>query len=123
MKKDLLSIKNEKGFYLPFVLVVSIISLSATITSIFIYQNEIEATNLLLQQLEVETMRQVTMERFHMDQMYLEVDTGEFQYELPYSIATGNYYVGDEDVFMEFQIKTDDLTYEFSHQLPINTIN
>src|SRR5690625_4922488 len=114
MKKTLTFIKREHGFYLPFVLVVSIVTLSATATSTLIYQNELEATHLLLQQLEVETMRQVTIEQFHKDQMFLERDTGEFQYELPYSSATGTYTTEDGDVFIEFKVKTDNLTYDFN---------
>src|SRR5690625_1162075 len=96
MKRILTFIKGENGFYLPFVLVVSIVTLSATTTSIFIYQNEMEATNLLLQQLEVETTRQVVIEKFKEEEMYLKEDSGEFEYELPYSNTTGNYQRSEE---------------------------
>jgi len=117
MKRILTFIKGENGFYLPFVLVVSIVTLSATTTSIFIYQNEMEATNLLLQQLEVETTRQVVIEKFKEEEMYLKEDSGEFEYELPYSNTKGNYQTKNEEVEIDFKIKTDHLTYDFIYQL------
>jgi len=117
MKRILTFIKGENGFYLPFVLVVSIVTLSATTTSIFIYQNEMEATNLLLQQLEVETTRQVVIEKFKEEEMYLKEDSGKFEYELPYSNTTGNYQTKNEEVEIDLKIKTDHLTYDFIYQL------
>lgn len=115
MKRKWFSINGEHGFYLPFILVVAIVTLSTATTSILIYQNEIDATNLLLQQLEVETMRQVVIEKFIDEKMFIENESGEFQYELPYSKAVGNYQLKEEGVFIEFQIKTETLTYDFIH--------
>src|SRR5690625_1007384 len=109
MKRILTFIKGENGFYLPFVLVVSIVTLSATTTCIFTYQNEMEANIWVLQQLEVESTRQVVIEKFKEEEMYMKEDSGKFEYKLRYSKTTGNYQTKNEEVESDLKIKTDRL--------------
>ncbi len=122
MKSHLNLLKNEQGFYLPFVLIVSLITLSALMTSTYIYQNESRATNLLLEHLELETMRRVTIDQFKSGKPYQENTKGEYEFELPNAHSYGNYEVIDENVTMSFYVETENLTYHFNYRFTL-TIN
>lgn|SRR5690625_5171868 len=115
MKKYSSFINNERGFYLPVVLIVSVVMISATTTTIFIYKNEIKATELLLEQLEIETSLQIAMEKFNYDKEYETSDSGKFNYTLPHGIVTGSFTNEVEYTFVELRIATDHLEYKHNY--------
>jgi len=112
--------KNERGFYLPLVLVVSIITLSALITTAQLYKNELTASNLLLQQLDLSMMRDITIERFKSEINYNEFDSGEFEFKLEKNHSYGEYEVLNDEVRITFYIETNDLTNSYFYSFLID---
>lgn len=91
MKKLSHMIKKEDAFYLPLVLMISSIVLSALITSATIYYNELKMTEQLIQQTEAETIIQMAKQRFLTEKMYNDDEKGEIKYNFPSGEATINY--------------------------------
>lgn len=119
MKNYFYFMNNERGFYLPIVLIVSVVTLSALITTIQIYKNEVVATNLLLQQLDLSMMKDITIQRFKSEVNFNEIDIGEFEFKLDNNHSYGEYEVIDGEVRVTFHIETDDLgnSYFYSFKL------
>src|SRR5690625_3493711 len=69
MKRRLL-IMNEKGFFLPYVLIVAVIMLTIITTSILIYKTEVESTQFFIDQLELETIIQMGRAQFKAEEVY-----------------------------------------------------
>lgn len=59
MRKQLLFINNEKGFFLPYVLFIISIIFIAISANIINYQNDIHITDTYLEQLKIETLFQM----------------------------------------------------------------
>lgn len=112
--------KNERGFYLPLVLVVSIITLSVLITTAQLYKNELTATNLLLQQLDLSMMRDITIERFKNEINFNEFDSGEFEFKLEKNHSYGEYEVLNDEVRITFYIETNDLINSYFYSFLID---
>lgn len=107
MKKRLPTMTNERGFYLPYALIVSVIILSIITTSIFIYQNELNITRSLLDQIEVETLIQMGKAQFIKDEVYNHQDKGQVNYEFPSGKVHITFeWIADDLVEMEFNIMT-----------------
>src|SRR5690625_1004503 len=115
MRKNSPFILDERGFYLPVVLVVAVIILTSVITSILIYKNELETTELLLEQLDIETSLQIAIGKFEDEQLYKTLETGEFNYMLPNSHVNGYFSKEDEGTFVQFYITTKHLEYKYNH--------
>lgn len=83
MKKQLPLITNENGFYLPYVMFVSMVTFLVITTSILIYQNKIETAHTMSEFIEIETLIQMTKANFLNDQVYKTEDSGEIMYQYP----------------------------------------
>lgn len=112
MKKQLY-ITNETGFYLPYVLIVAIITLSMITTSILVYKNELESTHLLMEQLEVETLIQMGRAQFKKEKMYKRNDEGQLMYEFPNGTVIIDYVrMNEQMVSLQLDVKTtNDFTF------------
>jgi len=107
MKRRLL-IMNEKGFFLPYVLIVAVIMLTIITTSILIYKTEVESTQFFIDQLELETIIQMGRAQFKAEEVYKNHNQGQVTYIYPYGEIFIKYRMENEQtVFLELQVKTD----------------
>lgn len=83
MKKRLTYFKSDKGFYLPYVLFVSVIALSFITTSIIVYNNELTISEQLMEQIEAETLIQMGKAKLIDEASYVEQSLGEVEYVFP----------------------------------------
>lgn len=116
MIKRLVSM-NERGFFLPYVLAISVVILCVIVTSLTIYNNERKMTHMLLEQLEVETLFQMSRVQFKEDALYKINDKGQITYEYPNGTVIIQFVLEDEQkVSLDFSIKsTNDFLTEFHH--------
>jgi|SRR5690625_4853480 len=106
---------NESGFYLPYVLMVSLITLTVISSSILSYQNEMEATYYLLEQIEAETLIQMGSAQFKKEELYKNNDHGKITYELPNGIVYIEYTRQSKQMCsLDFLVETNnDFSFEF----------
>src|SRR5690625_5052207 len=108
MKQSLLNYKNERGFYLPFVLFVALIVFSTITTAIIIYQNELAIEHQLWEQIKSETIAQMAVYEFKNGKQYLQMPHGTIEYEFPPGKATVEYEQRGESHFkLQLSIETD----------------
>ena len=106
-KKSLIT--SEFGFYFPFTLMVSIIVISAVATSVLIYKNEIEASYMLKEQIEAETLIQMARAKFKQEEVYKNHDRGQITYEFPNGSTTIQYdKVSTDQINLQFDVTTND---------------
>lgn len=83
MQKKYLFIKEEKGFILPFVLVISLIIILLVTTSIKMYQSELLITQNLIDQIKIDTIIQMSLERLKDDLNDKNHSEAQFTYTFP----------------------------------------
>lgn len=105
MKKRLSYLKIDKGFYLPYVLFVSVAALSFITASIMIYTNEGKISSQLMEQIEAETLIQMGRAKLIAEGSYVGESSGEVMYVFPngeirikYSLVEGEVYQLHYDV-------------------------
>lgn len=121
MKKQFHILTNESAFYLPFVLIIAVITLSIITTSIMIYRQELSMTNNIIEQVEIETLIQIARAKFIIEQMYNESLNGQVMYELPHGNVNLLYhYTSDEIVELHFQVETEKQSvFEIIHEVSV----
>lgn len=108
MLKQFHFIKNsENGFFLPFVLVISLVIILLITTFIKMYESEIVMTKNLINQLEVDTIVQMSLEQFKQVIDELDHIEGELTYTYPkqYEANIRYMFLDDEDVKLSYKIK------------------
>ncbi|HLS23854.1 MAG TPA: competence type IV pilus minor pilin ComGG [Pseudogracilibacillus sp.] len=80
-------LRNERAFFLPFVLFIFFIIFSVVTTSITIYQNELKISNHLYEQLKTETLVEMTKLNFI---QALETEELRERGELTYTFPQGD---------------------------------
>lgn len=107
MKKLSHFTENEQGFILPLVLIVSLIIIMLMTTVIKIYQNELKITQNLIEQIEIDTIIQMSFEQVKNDLMNTEQTEGEFVFTLPQqSQAKIQYHFLESDIVnLHYKIK------------------
>ncbi len=109
-KKSL--IMSESGFYLPLTMMVSMIVLSAVITSVLIYKNEMEVSHTLKEQIEVETLIQMARAKFKEEEVYKNKNSGQITYEFPNGTAVIQYDKIDTHQYsLQFDVTTKEQFY------------
>ncbi|MEI3611719.1 hypothetical protein [Pseudogracilibacillus sp. SO30301A] len=113
-KKSL--IMSESGFYLPLSMVVSMIVLSAVITSVLIYKNETKVSYMLKEQIEVETLIQMARAKFKEEEVYKNRNSGQITYEFPSGTTIIQYEKIDTHQFtLQFDVTTNEHSYFTIH--------
>lgn len=114
---------NERAFYLPYVLIVSVITLAIITTTVIIYENEMKITNNLLEQLEIETLFQMARDKFIEDRMYNEETNGQINYTFPNGTVHINYsFVEENIVEVQFHaVTTNQYALNITHEIKIET--
>jgi len=103
-----LQITTEKGFYLPYVLLVTVISLSVISASVLIYRTEVKSTYMLMEQMENETLIQMGRVKFKQQEMYKHNEKGQVTYTFPNGDVVIQYEKVTENVFsLTFNTKTE----------------
>lgn len=99
MKKRLSYLKVDSGFYLPYVLFVSVAALSFITASIMIYTNEGKISSQLMEQIEAETLIQMGRAKLITEGTYVGESSGEVMYVFPngeirikYTLIEGELY-------------------------------
>lgn len=83
MKNQSLITNKESGFFLPYVLFITVIVLTIITSSIRTYQSEIEITHHLIEQLKAETILQMGISKFNQDYLPNDQETLNVQYNFP----------------------------------------
>jgi|SRR5690625_1659972 len=122
MKKQSHIITNNGGFYLPYVLTISVIVLSLVTTSIMMYQNEMKMTKNIIEQVEVETLIQMAREKFKHDKVYNEHSTGQINYVFPNGVVHIQYeFMNEETLQLHFFTETkNNYQFDIVHEITIS---
>lgn len=109
MKKLFLFHRNEKGFILPYSLLLSTIVLLSFITLISLYKNEQIITKRLLEQLQIESMIQMTYS-------LIEENGADYGEETVFTFPYGEVYMEtvekvDERIVVKMKAHSRSLTY------------
>lgn len=99
MKKRLTYFKSDQGFYLSYVLFVSVIALSFITTSIIKYNNELNISSQLMEQIEAETLIQIWRAKLIDEAIYVGESLGEVEYVFPSGQIKIKYEVIETDVY------------------------
>lgn len=91
MKGLLLHLRHERGFFLPFILFVSLVLFSTVLTTIILYNNETKISYQLWEQMKAETIVQMAERKFKLTIPELEEKKGELMYTFPLGEATVTY--------------------------------
>lgn len=91
MRKYLQHIKNSDGFYLPLVLSVTAFVLIFLTTFIYMYKNDLVLSQLSLQQIEAETLIQMSRKEFMDEDKSAFPSIGEINYVYPTGDVTIQY--------------------------------
>lgn len=99
--------KKEAGFYLPYALVVALISLSLLLTMTQVYLHEIEIAHNVTEQLEVETLVQMGKAKLTEELRLEDFKGGHIEYDFPNG-KNKIIYIGliDEHVNVHYNIVT-----------------
>lgn len=100
MRKLLHITKQEEAFFLPIVLMISILVLSGIMTSIIIYKNELQITEQLVNQIEAETLLQMALEEFSNDEKNRNEKMGQIIYNFPNGDAIVDYELVEEHKYL-----------------------
>lgn len=108
MRESLLLMNNERGSYLPFVLIISIIIFSTITTMITVYKNEKIISTQLWELMKTETIVAMTKQKFIDEDMFELGEDGYITYSFPSGDVYVNYNKIEENIYSLFlQIKTD----------------
>lgn len=99
MKKRLTYFKSDQGFYLPYVLFVSVIALSFITTSIIKYNNELNISHQLMEQIEAETLIQMGRDKLIDEVAYYGQSVGEVHYVFPNGEIKVIYEATETDIY------------------------
>lgn len=113
MKKRLSFMNNERGFILPVIWLITILSFIVISMMVQMYQNEMYITNQNLEQLKVETLFQMSFEKFLQEHILAELPTYE---EVHYLFPEGEVIIqflqlNEQEGQLLFQIETDQESY------------
>lgn len=124
MKKQYHFIKSEQAFFLPLVLVSSLIIILIITTFITMYHSEIMMTENLIHNLKVDTVIQMSLEQFKMDFYDLNESKGNLYYTFPNGKKVNLQYtfVANNDVMLYYQINLDEEYYDVSQFYNLDNI-
>src|SRR5690625_4520730 len=113
MKKRLSSMNNDKGFILPVIWLITILSFIVISVMVQTYQNELFITEQNLEQLIVETLFQMGYEQFLQDHDVNDLTSYyEVQYHFPSGHVTIQYLqLNEQEGQLLFQIETVQSSY------------
>lgn|SRR5690625_1766915 len=74
---------NERGFFLPYVVVICFILFTTVASIVKIYEVEIESTNVMIEQIVHETIIQMGIAQFQEEKPYKNYDNGKVTYTFP----------------------------------------
>lgn len=96
MKKQFYIMKNNSGFFFPYVVVIATILLVSFSTAMYFYSNEQKVTENVVKQVKIESVFQMARAKFMEEKVYETHSTGELLYVFP-----------DGDVKVVFEYVTD----------------
>src|SRR5699024_9100833 len=105
MKKQFYIMKNNRGFFFPYVVVIATILLVSVSTSLYLYKNEQRITENLVKQVKTETVFQMARARFLEEKVYESHSTGELLYVFPDGeVEVVFEYVTDTEIQIDYWI-------------------
>lgn len=107
MKERLKYMKHESGFFLPYTLVVVLITLMILITSVQVYTNEVNISYRTMQQLEIETLIQMGIAKLVQEISFATFKRGKIVFEFPNGRSELEFIsLIDDDINLKFKITT-----------------
>jgi len=116
-------VNKSQGFFLPLVLIMSIIILLIITTTVKIYRSELNITKNLIQQLEVDTIIQMGLEKFKDDSSNIEQTKGIITYSLPkeYNVNIQYHFVEENVVKLDYDIELQsNESYQITQFVPLS---
>lgn len=112
MKKQLSFIKNkERGFVLPYTLFLAVIVFILITSSVSIYLNELHVSYQLLEQLEIQTLFQMSHTRIREELPSVQEQSGWMDYSFPNGEVIVAFTVHEDSyVHLIFHLKTNKQT-------------
>ncbi|HLR41847.1 MAG TPA: hypothetical protein VK067_01250 [Pseudogracilibacillus sp.] len=105
MKKQFYIMKNDRGFFFPYVVVIATILLISVSTTIYLYKNEQRVTENLVKQVKTETVFQMARAKFMEEKVYENHSTGELLYVFPDGeVEVVFEYVTDTEIQIDYWI-------------------
>lgn len=120
MKNKSFFLSNQAGFYLPYVLFLTVIVLFTVATQINIYQQDIQVTHQHLEQLRIETLNQMALKKVQQENDILELERWTVSYIFPYGTARLKYHLIEDDIY---NLHVDILTSNHSERALYRPIN
>lgn len=116
MAKRFQFINNEHGFFLPLVSIMSLIILIIVTTCIKMYQNEIVITKNLINNLQIDTVIQMSLEQFKQEVHHFDKINGELSYSFPnnHTVDIKYTFLDNDDILLDYRINIADDHYEIS---------
>lgn len=111
MRKQSRFLCNQSGFFLPYVLGITVIIIFATVTHINLYQQDIKVTHQHLEQLKIETLIQMGYQKFQEEYPVVDSDQFEVGYSFPHGTVNLRYKTLGE---MDYNLHVDVLTFNNS---------
>lgn len=122
MKKQLFIMESESGFFLPYVLFITALIFIIIATSINTYQQDIQITHRLVEQLRIETIVQMGLAKFNQEHLPNE----EARIDVSYNFRDGEVtivysLINDFEYRLHFTVLAKSgLEYTTSHTVKIN---
>lgn len=99
---------NEKGFMLPYILLIILLTFVCLSASVHIYNNEINLTQSHIDRLKIETLIQMAYTEFKDDFSQFELEREEVYYRYPDGHVTITYTIFNESLAnLYFYVETE----------------
>lgn len=118
MKKISFFLNDQSGFYLPYVLFITVIILLTVVTNVNLYQQNISMTGQHLDQLRIETLTQMAHEKFANEYPVIESKELRVYYSFPYGNVELLYHRLDDTAY---NLRIDVFTAEQSEHTTLRT--
>lgn len=116
MEKRFQFINNEYGFFLPLVSIMSLIIIIIVTTCIKMYQSEIIITKNIINNLQIDTVIQMSLEQFKLEVHHFDKINGEVNYSFPndHTVNVKYTFLDDDDILLDYRINIKDDHYEIA---------
>ena len=113
MKKRLSILCNQSGFYLPYVLFLTVVVLFTLVTHISVYQRDIQVTHQHLEQLRIETLNQMALKKMQAELLPEEPNGWRMNYSFPSGTVELKLHALSDDLY---NLHVDILTSGYSER-------
>lgn len=109
MRRQSHFLRNQSGFFLPYVLGITVVIMFVVVTQVNLYQQDVKVTHQHIEQLKIETLVQMGYQKFQEDHSVVDSNQFEVDYAFPYGTVNLRYKkLGDMDYNLHVDVLTAD---------------